>query len=234
MLFNRRVAIGMFTGALLIFGGPTFADEFPFLSSKDVSLPDILPPPPTPDSDTTKAEIAAFHSFEATRTPKQAQHAIADAEQTVFRFLAGMNINLDPAKVPQTANFFERVGATASGIVSPAKKLWRRPRPPVVDPTIRPLIKLPKSAAYPSGHATLGMLYAITLAKMLPEKKDELFARALDYGYSRYVVGVHYLSDIEASKLAGAAIGNALLHNDAFLKAMEPVKAELRNAMGLM
>ena len=67
-----------------------------------------------------------------------------------------------------------------------------------------------------------------------PEKKDELFARAVDYGFSRYVVGVHYLSDIEASKSAGAAIGNALLHNEAVLKAMEPVKAELRAAMGMM
>jgi acid phosphatase (class A) len=78
------------------------------------------------------------------------------------------------------------------------------------------------------------MPFGITLAKMLPEKEDEIFVRAQDYGYSRYVVGVHYLSDFEASKLAGAAIGNALLHKEAVLKAMEPVKAELRAAMGMM
>ena len=96
------------------------------------------------------------------------------------------------------------------------------------------MIELSKSGAYPSGHATLGMLFGITLAKMLPEKKEQIFARAVDYGFSRYVVGVHYLSDIEASKLAGAAIGNALLHDPAVIKAMEPVKAELRAAMGMM
>ncbi len=232
--FNRRAAIGLLAGALLTFAGPVLADEPPFLTAKEVPLLDLLPSPPAPDSETTKAEIAAFHSFESKRTPEEAQRAIADDEETVFRFLAGMNINLDPAKVPQTAKFFEGISATEGEVVDAAKKVWARPRPPVVDPTIKPLIKLSKSGAYPSGHATLGMLFAITLAKMLPEKKDELFARAFDYGHSRYVVGVHYLSDIEASKLAGAAIGNALLHNDAVLKAMEPVKGELRAAMGMM
>jgi acid phosphatase (class A) len=64
--------------------------------------------------------------------------------------------------------------------------------------------------------------------------RSEFMARAIDYGHSRYVVGVHYSSDLDASKMAGAAIGNALLHNEAFLKAMEPVKAELRAAMGMM
>ena len=78
------------------------------------------------------------------------------------------------------------------------------------------------------------MLFAITLAQVLPEKKDEIFARALDYGHSRYVISVHYLSDIEASELAGAAIGNTLIHDPAVRQAIEPMKAELRAAMGTM
>ena len=77
-------------------------------------------------------------------------------------------------------------------------------------------------------------MFGITLAKIMPERKDEFFARAIEFGHSRYVVGVHYLSDIEASKMAGTSIGSALLHDAAFLSAMEPVKAELRAAMGMM
>ncbi len=234
MSFNRRAAFGLLAGVLLISAGPAFADEPAFLTAKDVDLLDLLPAPPAADSDKTKAEIAAYHAFEATRTEEQAKHAIADDEETVFRFLAGMGVTLDAAKVPLTAKFFEGIAATEGEVVDPAKKVWARPRPPVVDPTIKPLIKLSKSGAYPSGHATLGMLFAVTLSKILPEKKEELFARGFDYGYSRYVVGVHYLSDIEASKMAGTAIGNALLHDDAVVKAMEPVKAELRAAMGIM
>lgn len=229
---NRRMAFGLLASAFLLSAAPALAEEPPFLKGEDVSLLDIIPPPP--DGDATKAEIAAFHAFEATRTEERAKQAIADDDETVFRFLAGMGIDLDPAQVPLTAKFFESIAATEGEIVDPAKKVWARPRPPVVDVSIKPLIKLSKSGAYPSGHATLGMLFGITLAKMLPEKKDQLFARAVDYGFSRYVVGVHYLSDIEASKLAGVAIGNALLHDAAVIKAMEPVKAELRAAMGMM
>ena len=231
---NRRMAAGLLAGALLFGSVAAFAEEPPFLKSDAVQLLELLPSPPAADSDITRAEIAAFHTFEATRTDAQAKFAIADDEETVFRFLDGMGIKLDPAKVPLTAKFFEGVAATEGEIVDPAKKVWARPRPPVVDATITPLIKLSKSGSYPSGHATLGMMFGITLARIMPEKKDEFLARALDFGHSRYVVGVHYLSDIEASKMAGTAIGNALLHDAAFLKAMEPVKAELRAAMGMM
>jgi acid phosphatase (class A) len=231
---NRRIAASLIVGAIFLNTAPSFAEEPSFLTDKDVSLLDLLPPPPAQGSDITKAEIAAYHVMEATRTDAQAKFAIADDEETVFRFLEGMGVKLDPAKVPLVAKFFEGVGSTEGAIVDPAKKIWARPRPPLVDATIKPLIELSKSGAYPSGHATLGMLFGITLAKMLPEKKNEFLARAIEYGHSRYVVGVHYTSDIEASRMAGTAIGNALLHNEAFLKAMEPAKAELRAAMGMM
>jgi acid phosphatase (class A) len=230
---TRRLAAGLLAGTIFI-AAPAFAEEAAFIKAGEVQLLDLLPPPPATDSAETKAEIAAFHAFEATRTDDQAQRAVADDEETVFRFLDGMGVKLDPAKLPLTAKFFEGIAATEGEIVDPAKKVWARPRPPVVDATIKPLIKLSTSGAYPSGHATLGMLFGMTLAKMMPEKKDEFFVRATDYGHSRYVVGVHYESDIAASRMAGAAIGNALLHDDAVLKAMEPVKNELRAAMGMM
>jgi hypothetical protein len=38
-------------------------------------------------------------------------------------------------------------------------------------------------------------------------------------------MGVHYLSDIAVPKMAGTALGNALPHDAAFLKAMKPAKA---------
>jgi acid phosphatase (class A) len=231
---NRRLAASLIAGAMFLSVVPSFAEEPAFLTDKDVVLLDLLPPPPAQDSETTKAELAAYHDMEKTRTDEQAKFAIADDDETVFRFLHGMGIKIDPAKVPATAKFFEGLASTEGAIVDPAKKEWSRPRPPLVDATIKPLIKLSKSGAYPSGHATLGMLFGITLAKMMPEKKNEFLARAIEYGHSRFVVGVHYSSDLDASKMAGAAIGNALLHNEAFLKAMEPVKAELRAAMGMM
>lgn len=231
---SRRFAISLFTATMLITAAPSSAEEAaPFLTDADVALVDLIPAPPAQDSDMTKGEIAAYHAMEATRTKEQADFAIADDDETVFRFLDGMGMKLDPAKVPVAAKFFERVAATEGATVDPAKKIFARPRPPVVDPTIKPLIKLSSSGAYPSGHATLGMLMGITLSKMIPEKKDAFMARAIQYGQSRFVVGVHYASDLEASKMAGAAVGNAMLHNPEFLKEMEAAKTELRAAMGM-
>ncbi len=231
---SRRFAIGLFTATMLMTAAPSFAeDAVPFLTDADVALVDVIPAPPAPDSDVTKAEIKAYHEMEATRTKEQADFAIADDDETVFRFLDGMGMKIDPAKVPVAAKFFERVAATEGATVDPAKKMFARPRPPLVDPTIKPLIKLSSSGAYPSGHATLGMLMGITLSKMIPEKKEAFMARAVQYGQSRMVVGVHYASDLEASKMAGATVGNAMLHNPEFLKEMEAAKTELRAALGM-
>ena len=229
---NRRFAIALMAGSLLMSVTPTYAeDAAPFVTDADVSLVDLIPAPPAQDGDVTKAELAAYHAMEAARTDDQAKFAIADDEETVFRFLEGMGIKLDPAKLPITTKFFERVAATEGATVDPAKKIFARPRPPLVDPTIKPLIKLSSSGAYPSGHATLGMLFGITLSKIMPAKKAEFMARAVQFGQSRFVVGVHYPSDLEASKMAGAAVANAMLHNPAFLTEMENAKAELLAAM---
>ena len=118
-------------------------------------------------------------------------------------------------------------------MTTPAKKGFGRPRPPVVNEQIKPLIKLSKSGAYPSGHTTNGTAIAIVLAKMLPEKKDEMMARAKDYAWSRIIVGVHYRSDLDAGYASGALMAQALMQNADFQKEFEPAKAELRKALGM-
>jgi acid phosphatase (class A) len=56
---------------------------------------------------------------------------------------------------------------------------------------------------YPSGHALTGYLEALTQIQMAPEKRDDILARADDYGRSRVVCGVHYRGAMsDASKTA--------------------------------
>ena len=40
------------------------------------------------------------------------------------------------------------------------------------------------STSYPSGHATYGAVVGLVLVEILPEKKEEIFKRIQDYGYS--------------------------------------------------
>jgi acid phosphatase (class A) len=73
----------------------------------------------------------------------------------------------------------------------------------------------------------------MVLAEMIPEKKEALYKRIQDYGYSRIVSGAHFRSDIYAGNVAGAAIAASLLSNETFRNELNDVKGELRKAAGL-
>ncbi len=231
---NRRALLGAVALAALAFCQPASADEtHPYFKADVVPLLDLIVPPPGKDSAETKAELAEVTTLMAIASEERKKQAIADDEENLAQFLAGTSIKLDKDKIPLTTALIQRVIDTEDEITTPAKKGFGRPRPPTVDDQIKPLIKLSKSGAYPSGHATNGTAIAIVLAKMLPEKKDELMARAKDYGWSRMIVGVHYRSDLDAGHASGALMAQALMSNADFLKEFEPAKAEMRKALGM-
>jgi acid phosphatase (class A) len=87
------------------------------------------------------------------------------------------------------------------------------------------------NTSYPSGHATFGTACGILLAEMFPEKRGELFARALQYGDSRIIVGAHYPSDVEAARLAGTVGAALLMQNATFQRQFFEAQAELRTAL---
>jgi acid phosphatase (class A) len=86
--------------------------------------------------------------------------------------------------------------------------------------------------SYPSDHATIAMLYAEILARMLPEQRLRLLARARQYAAHRVVCGVHFKTDIEAGKWAGAIEAFAMFRNPAFEKEFAEARAEIRSALG--
>jgi len=86
--------------------------------------------------------------------------------------------------------------------------------------------------SYPSGHATFGVLCAILLADVVPEKRDELFARGRQYGESRLIVGAHYPSDVAAGQTAGAMAAALLMQNPQFERRYFEARTELRTALG--
>ena len=89
------------------------------------------------------------------------------------------------------------------------------------------------STSYPSGHATYGAVVGMVLVEMLPEKKEQIYKRIQDYGYSRLVSGAHFRSDVYAGNIAGAAIAASLLNQEPFRDEFKQVKVELRKAVGL-
>jgi acid phosphatase (class A) len=78
--------------------------------------------------------------------------------------------------------------------------------------------ELRNEGSYPSGHSQRGYAAALLLSEVNPANADTIMARGYMYGESRVIVGAHWQSDVDASRL-GAAIGLARLHTSpAFLE----------------
>ncbi len=231
---SRMTLIGAAAIAAIAFAQPVLADDtHPYFKAETVPLLDLIVPPPAKDSAETKAELDDVMKLMAAASEDRKKQAIADDEENLAAFIASTSIKVEKDTLPLTTALIQRVIDTEDEVTTPAKKGFGRPRPPVVNEQIKPLIKLSKSGAYPSGHTTNGTAIAIVLAKMLPEKKDEMMARAKDYAWSRIIVGVHYRSDLDAGYASGALIAQALMQNADFQKEFEPAKAELRKALGM-
>lgn len=88
--------------------------------------------------------------------------------------------------------------------------------------------------SYPSGHSQRGYATALLLSEVNPAHADTLMARGYMYGESRVIVGAHWQSDVDASRLC-AAIGLARLHtSSAFLEQLGKAQAEFKRLSGTL
>ena len=78
-----------------------------------------------------------------------------------------------------------------------------RPRPPLRAPEPEPLVAVPHSGSFPSGHATTSFACATALVFAAPRRSLPFFVLAAAIAFSRIYVGVHYPLDV----LGGAALG---------------------------
>jgi acid phosphatase (class A) len=88
-------------------------------------------------------------------------------------------------------------------------------------------------SSYPSGHSTFGTVCAILLADMVPEQRQALFDRGLDYAHSRMVVGAHFPTDLEGGRLTGTVAAELLLQNVKFQRDFEQARVSLRASLHL-
>jgi undecaprenyl-diphosphatase len=86
-----------------------------------------------------------------------------------------------------------------------------RRRPPLVYPEPKPLVHVPHSGSFPSGHATAAFACATVLAWRAPRLALPAFALAAAIACSRVYVGVHWPLDVLGGAALGALIATALL-----------------------
>ncbi|HEX4930199.1 MAG TPA: phosphatase PAP2 family protein [Gaiellaceae bacterium] len=107
--------------------------------------------------------------------------------------------------------------------VSGALKEWvERDRPPLSNPEPEPLVDLPATYSFPSGHATVSFACASVLALAVPRLRVPLYALAVLISFSRVYVGVHYPFDVLVGAVLGVAIAIALRMLARALRRSEP------------
>lgn len=187
----------------------------PYLAGFDPVV--LLPPPPALGEPEDRADRRATAAVHAIRTAADETRGRAEAHVTVFDFAAVIGPGFQPGRRPRTAALFAAVECEAKAVIERAKATWRRPRPRVDDPALVEAAGDPaKSPGYPSGHATRGALYALLLAELFPARRDALLARGREIGWTRVTLGVHTPLDIQAGRVLGQGLAQALLADPGF------------------
>ena len=121
------------------------------------------------------------------------------------------------------------VKTNVSSVINIPKEHWLRKRPYQLDSSLE-LGKPEKSASYPSGHSTRGMMQALILAEIFPDKRDAILQHGRDIGWDRVLIGKHFYTDVCAGRVLAQAIVQELHKSPAFERDLAEVKAEVAAA----
>lgn len=113
----------------------------------------------------------------------------------------------------------------ASYFIWSFKYKYLRVRPYVLEPSLNNLEET-NWAAYPSGHAANSYINAYLYQELAPQFADVFLKDAYDMAHSREIIGVHYPTDSEASRIFARQFVNMLFQNEKFLKDFEKVQLE--------
>jgi len=197
-----------------------------------VDLKALLPDPPANGSPTTLKEIEIILEKQKTRTPEEVVRIRQEVHLNVYLFENVLGPWFTEKNLPRTAALFQRVDAVVHPVIVSAKKYWDRPRPFLQDKRVHPPIDLPKNAAYPSGHSTVGDLDALILAELAPDLKEAILARGLQIGDDRVIGGVHFPSDVDAGRTLARDLFAKLMASPAFQADLVQAKTEVASARG--
>ncbi len=201
-------------------------------------LPDtlaLLPPPPAAGSAALAADEDAYRATRKLRDTPRWTQAAKDADLTfpnaTATFSCALAMPISEAATPHLNMLLRRVRADASRANDKPKDAYKRRRPYVAhgDASCTPREKH-KDDSYPSGHASIGWAWALTLAEIAPERADAVLARGLAFGQSRVVCGVHWASDIEAGRVVGASTVSRLHADPVFAAQLAAARKEIEAA----
>lgn len=205
------------------------ADQPPlhFLRPDAIDLKAVLPAPPATGSLAALADLETVLRVQAARTPNDIAWARANEHDSAFLNASVLGAWFTKENLPVTAAFLKEVSDDMFNLSGPAKTLYPRPRPPLVDPAVKPCVELPNSGSYPSGHSLRAYFWAAVLGDIFPEQQAALLERARLAAWGRVIGGVHFPSDTIGGRLLGEAIVEALRKAPTYRAGVEKCRAEV-------
>jgi acid phosphatase (class A) len=201
---------------------------------ENVTLDDFhIPDPPANSSEQTRAELNYLLALQQQRSSLDIESSMylasvfynvrtkpGDSTYDQFRqnlFFIGRTIGtwFNPKDMPLTADLIAHVWQDAGFFIWSAKYKYLRVRPYKLDSQIQNLEET-NWAAYPSGHAANSYINAYIYQELAPEFTDTFLKDAYDMAHSREIIGVHYPSDSEASRMLARQLVNKLFQNEKF------------------
>ena len=224
------------------------ADPKPAASSYDAlgylhasALPkavDILPPPPEAGSEAMKADedrrAAALRLGGTPRYALARSDAVRSAASTAQGFACALGTDISTERTPALFALLSRVRLDVRAASYPAKSHYRRPRPFVLHrtrscyPDDEDMVH--EDGSYPSARGAVGWAYALVLAQVRPERRDEILKRGLAFGESRVVCDQEWQSDVDAGRTLAAATIGRVQGNEAFRADLAKARQEVAAA----
>ena len=172
-----------------------------------IAWDDILPDPPSNDSDITKKELIYLSELTKNRSNSQVELIkLVDKEPNDLHHKTLKKLNLEfPEKI------FDRSWNILKNVIKNLKHKHNRPRPYQISDRYGIEINLldsktAQTPAYPSGHTAYAALSAYILAAKYPAHSEHFFDKVSTAGMARMLMGVHYPSDNEASMIIAGAV----------------------------
>jgi undecaprenyl-diphosphatase len=100
---------------------------------------------------------------------------------------------------------------TMSFVNTLLKYAVQRDRPPTIILDPEPLMEVPTTSSFPSGHTSTSFACAYVISRLAPRLTVFVFVLAALIGFSRIYVGVHYPLDVLAGAVLGLLVAKALL-----------------------
>lgn len=218
-----------------------------YLSAElEAMLPGLVTPPAN-SSEQTRAELDYLLRLQQSRTPQEVARAqyianigswpnILNPEDPDFQenrkqlfYIASpvgewYNYRNFPATTELLLNCIQDIRVTEFRL----KWHFKRARPYHLEPALKPLARI-SSPSFASGHSLWAFSEAFLFAEIIPERRADFLKMAEEVRWSRELMGIHYPSDNEASRVISWNLLSAWSKNPAFVEALKKARKEWKD-----